>query len=120
MDEHDGEERVIRAIRYLRDRCSRGRGDVERELEHFRKNRLRMCYRAMRDRNLPIGSGLVEAANKSIVTKRSKGSGKRWSMEGGQAIMTFRALILSGRFDRAWTALAANDNANPTRQVLAA
>ncbi|MCY3873716.1 MAG: hypothetical protein OXF88_05430 [Rhodobacteraceae bacterium] len=54
------------------------------------------------------------------MTKRFKGSGMRWSMEGGQAIMTFRALILSGRFDRAWTARAANDNANPTRQVLAA
>ena len=79
-----------------------------------------MHCRALKDRNLPIGSGVVEAANKSIVTKRFKGSGMRWSMEGGQAIMTFRALILSGRFDRAWIALAANDNAKPSRQFLAA
>ncbi len=120
MDEHDGVERVIRAIRYLRDSCGRGRADVERELEYFRKNKLRMRYRALKDRNLPIGSGVVEAANKSIVTKRFKGSGMRWSMEGGQAVMTFRALILSGRFDRAWNAIAANDNAKPTQQVLAA
>lgn len=120
MNDHDGVKRVIRAIRYLRDSCGRGRADVERELEFFRKNRSRMRYRALKDRNLPIGSGVVEAANKSIVTKRFKGSGMRWSMEGGQAIMTFRALILSGRFDRAWIALAANDNANPTRQVPAA
>ncbi len=120
MNEHGGVERVIRAIRYLRDSCHRGRGDVERELEFFRKNRSRMRYRALQDRNLPIGSGVVEAANKSIVCKRFKGSGMRWSMEGGQAIMTFRALILSGRFGRAWNALAANDNAKPTRQALAA
>ncbi len=120
MNEHDGVERVIRAIRYLRDSCHRGRGDVERELEFFRKNRSRMRYRALQDRNLPIGSGVVEAANKSIVCKRFKGSGMRWSMEGGQAIMTFRALILSGRFGHAWNALAANDNAKPTRQALAA
>ena len=120
MNEHDGVERVIRAMRHLRNRCSRGRADVERELEYFRKNRSRMRYRALQDRNLPIGSGVVEAANKSIVTKRFKGSGMRWSMEGGQAIMTFRALILSGRFGRAWNALPANDNATPTRQILAA
>ena len=107
-------------MRHLRNRCSRGRADVERELEYFRKNRSRMRYRALQDRNLPIGSGVVEAANKSIVTKRFKGSGMRWSMEGGQAIMTFRALILSGRFGRAWNALPANDNATPTRQILAA
>ncbi len=113
-------ERVIRAIRCLRDSCGRGRADVERELEFFRRNRLRMRCRALKDRNFPIGSGVVEAANKSIVTKRFKGSGMRWSMEGGQAIMTFRSLILSGRFGRAWNALAANDNAKPTRQALAA
>ncbi len=120
MNEHGGVERVIRAMRCLRDSCGRGRGDVERELEYFRRNGSRMRCRALKDRNLPIGSGVVEAANKSIATKGFKGSGMRWSMEGGQAVMTFRALILSGRFDRAWTALAANDNANPTRQVLAA
>ncbi len=120
MNEHDGMERVIRAIRYLPDCWGRGRGDVERELEFFRTNRLRMRYRALKDRNLPIGSAVPDAANKSIVTKGFKGSGIRLSMEGRQAIMTFRALILSGRFDRAWNALAANDNANPTRQVLAA
>ena len=120
MNERDGVERVIRAMRHLRDRRSRGRADVERELGFFRKNRSRMRYRALQDRNLPIGSGVVEAANKSIVTKRFKGSGMRWSMEGGQAIMTFRALILSGRFGRAWNALPANDNATPTRQILAA
>ena len=120
MDDRDGVERVIRAVRHLRDSCSRGLEDVERELAFFRKNRSRMRYKALKDRNLPIGSGVVEAANKSIVTKRFKGSGMRWSMEGGQAIMTFRALILSGRFDRAWNALTANDNARPACQALAA
>ncbi len=120
MNEHEGVELVIRAIRYLRDSCHRGRGDVEREPEFFRKNRSRMRYRALKDRNLPIGSGVVEAANESIVCKRFKGSGMRWSVEGGQAIMTFRALIPSGRFGRAWNALAANANAKSTCQTLAA
>ncbi|MCY4141402.1 MAG: hypothetical protein OXF56_24440 [Rhodobacteraceae bacterium] len=65
--------------------------------------------------------GLVgKAANESTVAKRFEDSGMRWSMEGGQAFMIFRALVMSGRFGRAWTAREANDNAKPTRQVFAA
>ncbi|MCY3874502.1 MAG: hypothetical protein OXF88_09435 [Rhodobacteraceae bacterium] len=43
---------------------------------------------------------VVEAANEIIAAQRSMGSGVRWSKEGRQAIMTFHAPILSGRFDR--------------------
>ncbi|MDE0306172.1 MAG: hypothetical protein OXI87_15045, partial [Albidovulum sp.] len=49
-------------------------------------------------------------ANKTLVACRMKGSGMRWSKAGGQAMLTFRALIKSGRFGRAWEAMAANDN----------
>ncbi len=40
----------------------------------------------------------------------------RWRIAGGQAVLTVRALIKSGRFDRAWAGLMsdadtpANDN----------
>ena len=40
----------------------------------------------------------------------------RWGLPGGQAVLTVRALIKSGRFDRAWDTLMgdhdtpANDN----------
>lgn len=60
------------------------------------------------------------AANESIVAQWFNGSGKRRSREGGQAIMTFQALILSRRFDRVRNFLAAIDNVKPNRQVLAA
>ena len=45
-----------------------------------------------------------------------KRSGMRWRIHGGQAVLTVRALIKFGRFDRAWNALmvkadtTANDN----------
>ena len=108
------------AINCLCGSCSRGREDVERELEFFRKNRSCSRYRGLQHRNLPTGSRAVEAANKSIVAKRIWDTGLRWSMEGSQAIMTFRALILSGRYGHALIALAAIDNAKPTLRVLAA
>ena len=30
----------------------------------------------------------------------------RWGEQGGQAILSFRALVQSNRFERAWTLLA--------------
>ena len=60
----------------------------------------------LRDQGLPIGSGIVEAACKTLVTQRLKRSGMRWRIPGGQAILTFRALCQSTRFERAWPLLA--------------
>ena len=118
---HDphGSARVIRALRYLRDKAGRNRAAraaIERELAFFRKHRKRMRYRDLSDRGIAVGSGVVEAANKTLVTQRMKRSGMRWRIAGGQAVLTVRALIKSGRFDRAWATLMggvdtpANDN----------
>ena len=50
---------------------------------------------------------MVEAAGKTLVTQRMKRSGQRWSSDGGQAILTFRALAQSERFDGAWKLVSA-------------
>ncbi len=34
-----------------------------------------------------------------------KRSGMRWRIQGEQAVLTVRALVKSGRFDRAWVGL---------------
>ena len=49
-----------------------------------------------------IESGEVEAANKVLVTQRLKRSGQGWGRDGGQGVLSFRALLKSDRFDRAW------------------
>ena len=54
-----------------------------------------------------------------------KRSGMRWRIAGGQAVLTFRALIKSGRFERVWKALIAatdtpaNDNISPRAVAMA-
>ena len=104
---HDpkGAGRVIDALRHLL-RKGRGSDDVRRELGCFRSNRGRMNYAEAASAGLPIGSGSVEAANRTLVTVRMKRAGQRWGRDGGQGILTFRSLLKSGRFDRAWAALA--------------
>ena len=72
------------------------RGD--NNLETFR-------YSETKDMGYPIGSGVVEAACKTLVTQRMKCSGMRWGQDGGQAILTFRGHIQSDRFERGWNLL---------------
>ena len=59
-----------------------------------------MRYADCVKRGLTIGSGVVEAANKTQVTERLKWSGIRWGLEGGQEVLTFRSLVKSDRFGK--------------------
>jgi hypothetical protein len=63
------------------------------------KKERRLGYAAAKRLHLPIGTGVTEAAAKTLVTVRMKRSGARYSDHGGYTILTLRAAILSGRFD---------------------
>ena len=104
-DEHNGVEKVIRALCHLRDTHPRKRR-LSTELAYFRRHRHRMRYAQAQAQNFPIGSGVVEAACKTLATQRMKRSGMRWRQAGGQAILTLRALHQSERFERAWKLLS--------------
>ena len=99
---------------YLRDRATTKTAIavLERELRFFRRHRCRMRYASLKVGGYTIGSGVVEAANKVLVNQRMKRA--RWSVAGGQNVLTFRALLMSGRFDAAWRAIpgGANDSLN--------
>jgi hypothetical protein len=53
-------------------------------------------YRRHRQCHLPIGSGVTEAACKTVFTQRLKQAGMSWSIEGGQVIVDLRVVRLSG------------------------
>lgn len=96
-------------IRSLKHHFSRARGSrrarIESELTYFRNQQPRMQYAAYLAQGWPIASGVVEAACKTLVTQRLKRSGMAWGQDGGQAILTFRSLIQSNRWEPAWTLL---------------
>ena len=100
-----GVERVIRGLRYLRGKHRR-RKRIREVLGYFRRNRHRMGYAEAAQRGLPIGSGVVEAACKTLVTERLKRSGMHWREAGGQAILTLRGWAQSGYFSAAWRLLS--------------
>jgi hypothetical protein len=105
-DAPQGVDRVIEALCWLRSRYPR-RQAIHKTIAYFREHQQRMRYSDLRAQLLPIGSGVVEAACKTLVSQRLKRSGMRWRAPGGQAILTFRALCQSERFERAWPLLVA-------------
>lgn len=105
----NGVERVIETLRY-RVRKAKGHKheQLRKELTYFRNQRHRMHYATYLRENLPIASGVVEAACKTLVTQRLKQSGMRWTKSGGQAILTLRSLIQSERWEPGWALLREN------------
>jgi len=105
-EDENGVEKVIRSIRYYRGiggRRSKKRKEViRRSLRYITRNRSRMNYVEYRRRGLPIGSGVIEGACKTVVGSRLKRAGMRWSISGGQSILNLRVLLLSGRWDPFW------------------
>ena len=56
-------------------------------------------YLRYRRDHLPIGSGITEAACKTVFAQRLKRSGMSWGVEGGQRIVDLRVIHLSGVWD---------------------
>ena len=75
---------------------------------NYLSNRMQlMDYAAYRRRGLAIGSGITEAACKTVFTQRFKQSGMKWSLEGGQVIVDLRVIYLSGLWSTVYEAYVA-------------
>ena len=99
----DGAVTVLRSMRARLGRVAGAgrRKEIETAIGYIaNQNALgRMKYAEATRRNYPIGTGVTEAAAKTIVGTRMKRAGARFSQHGGQTVMTFRAALLSRRFE---------------------
>ena len=81
---------------------------------YLASNRDRMDYKAYRKRGLLIGSGAIESAHRTVMQRRLKRSGQRWSMGGAQRVLNLRICQMSGRWD------LVRQQIEPTNYVMAA
>lgn len=74
----------------------------EQALGYFITHAARMRYPAFRAQGMHIGSGIAEAACKTVVSTRMKRSGMRWTPAGLDALLALRTARLNGTFDEFW------------------
>jgi hypothetical protein len=85
------------AIRRRRIIVSAAKREQYRTAYAYLRKRMRwLDYSGYRRDHLPIGSGVTEAACKTVFTQRLKQSGMTWEVEGGQWIVDLRVIHLSG------------------------
>jgi hypothetical protein len=116
-DRSQGATQVLRsALQHLqRRRMTRAqKSEFWKAYRYVRRHRRLMDYHGYRRRGLPIGSGVTEAACKTVFTQRFKRSGMRWHRETGQVILDLRTIHLSGIWEQAFAAdLAARELPQP-------
>ncbi len=76
--------------------------ELNTALGYFQNNAPRMRYHWFRQCGLFTGSGVVEAACKTIIGQRLKLSGMHWTAAGADAITTLRCQQASRPEDRIW------------------
>ena len=65
---------------------------------YLQANRDRMDYKSYRERGLLIGSGAIESAHRTVMQRRLKRAGQRWSNNGAQRVLTLRVCAMSNRW----------------------
>ena len=74
----------------------------ERAVDYFTTNAARMRYPVFRAQGMHLGSGIAEAACKSIVSTRAKRCGMRWTPEGLDALLPLRTAVLNETYASFW------------------
>ncbi len=94
------------AAKYRSERYLTAKQDKEyqRAYQYLNSHKEFMQYCQYRKQGLPIGSGVTEAACKTVFTQRFKQSGMKWGLEGGAAILCLRLANLSQTWDAAYRA----------------
>ena len=70
-------------------------------IDYYEANKLRMDYSRYTQMGAGfIGSGAIESAHRTVVQKRMKLSGQRWSAAGAQNMLNLRVTSMDGRWDK--------------------
>lgn len=98
-ERHQGVANILRSAmqHFHRRKLSKAaKTEFGKAYRYLRRHHRWMDYANYRRRSLPIGSGVTEAACKTVFTQRLKCSGMRWKKESAQVIVDLRVLHLSG------------------------
>ena len=78
---------------------------LNKTITYFKNQKPRLKYYAQVKENLPIGSGVTEAACKTIIKQRLCKSGMKWKERGASIVLSLRCLDRSNRWEQFWEKL---------------
>ncbi len=83
------------------EKLSPGHPAAKKVLEYYKVNRERMDYKKYLKIGCGIiGSGAIESAHRTVVQKRLKLSGQRWSKLGAQNMLNLRVTQMNGQWNK--------------------
>lgn len=97
--------RILKEMEALREHTlsAERREKLEAAITYFANHKHQMHYSRYRKRHLPIGSGVTEAACKTLIKQRLCQSGMRWRDKGAGIVLSLRSLMLTrGRWQQFW------------------
>ena len=113
-----GASRVLHSaatLRSKRELSETGLKQYEQACAYIRKRTKFMRYDQYLAAHIPLGSGITEAACKTVFTQRLKLSGMRWTGDGAKRILVLRTCFLSKHWDQTYEKyLEGMCNAQPT------
>ena len=99
---HDGPAPVLADLRALPPGTRR-----DAALAYLEPRLPQLQYPTFRAAGYPIGSGIVESANKVVVEDRLKGSGMHWAPPSVDPMLALRTVVCADRWDEAWPQITA-------------
>jgi hypothetical protein len=107
---HGNPERVLDELRRQLAASSvpvQAREEVQGHLAYLEARREQIRYAEFAAAGYPIGSGMVESANKLVVEARLKGAGMHWASDHVNPLVALRAITCSGRWEETWPRIQA-------------
>jgi hypothetical protein len=98
---HHGPTPVLESLRSFA-AAQVSEGLVAENLAYLDKRVAQMQYPRFLSEGWPIGSGMVESANKLVVEARLKGAGMHWSRASVNPLLALRNAVCNDRWAEAW------------------
>jgi hypothetical protein len=100
-------EKLVASLRAITTTNAELLDKLRSEADYFERHAARMNYPQFRKQHLFVGSGVIEAACKTVIGSRLKQSGMFWTLAGANSIIALRCCHLNNRFVNYWEARAA-------------
>ena len=98
---HGGPRLLMRLLERLPSHIVHQEG-VREHVGYLRKREALMQYPEYQEQGWPIGSGMVESANKVVVEARLKGAGMHWERSHVNPMLTLRNAVCNERWSENW------------------